>query len=690
MLRLLLPFLFSLPVFLFSQVNPSDITIYRDEYGVPHIYGKTDADAIYGLAWANAEDNFFDMQTNLLISRARYGEVEGKYGAMIDYVVQLVRIRELIDEKYQSDVSEEFKKVLEAYCQSVNTYGETHPEELRVKGLLPIVPEDLLVGYNMSLSLIAGLPFHLINIFEGEPGGPMPYSFRGSNSFAYNSNKTTDGQVYLANNAHQPLGGNTSWYEAHIASEEGLNIMGALFPGGASIFAGANEYLGWAHTVNLSDFVDVYKLTTRKAAGKVEYKYDGEWLELEEFKPKMKVKLGPVKLPISKKAWWSVHGATVKGKDGIYYALRFPQNMGIGAAEQWFRMDKARNFTEFYDLLATGGLPNFNIVYADRNDTIFYIDNGNYPFRDRAFDWLGLLPGDTSAAVWEDYHSIEELVQVLQPSCGYVYNTNNTPFSSSGPADTPLKKDYDPTLHVHPFENNRSLRYQELIAETEKVSYEDFKRIKYDLKYPDSLFVYFCPNMEDLLNLSPEEHPEIAEEIQVLSSWDKTGHKDSEGAGLFFVTLNMISSKALKEREYFKSRSYSEEEFVHWLTKAGEHLRHYFGTVHVTLGEVQRLVRGDVDMPMSGLPDVLAAMHSQKWENGRYQAITGESYIQLIRFSEKGVRMESVVPYGSSNHPDSPHYDDQMGLFTEQKTKTISLEKAWVEEHAQRVYHPGE
>lgn len=683
--------LFLLPSLSLAQVDPASVTIMRDAYGVPHIYAPTDAAAAYGLAWAHAEDNFYDIQQNLMISRARLAEVEGKEGAVIDYAVQLLRVRPLVEARYDTDVSPEFKKVLEASCQAMNTFAEQNPDDVRLDGLFPVEPTDVLVGYQMIMGLMSGVAGHLQNIVEGYPNAPTAYSQdgKGSNAFAFNSRKTDDGSVCIVNNTHQPLEGPFAWYEAHVNSDEGWNCLGGMFPGGISIFTGANPNLAWAHTVNMGDFVDVYELEM-DPKDPMRYRFDGSWKRLREYKAHMKVKVGPIKLKVKKKYWWSVYGATMKGKDGKFYSVRLSANMGIGAAEQWWRMNKARNFSEFYKTLNRGGLGCFNIVYADRNDTIMYIDNGNYPFRERGYDWLKVLPGDTSATLWSDFHSTEELVQVLQPSCGYVYNCNNTPFSSSGPLDTPQRRDYDPTLGVCPNETNRSIRFRELIAEYDRVSYADIKRIKYDRSFPKQFFTPFMSNPDLMVGLDPNQFPEVAEEIERLKAWDREAREDSEDAGLFLVFLDNLIQTAQDRQELFVMREWSPEEVAAELIKAKKHLKKHFGSTQVPLGKIQRLVRGDFDFPAPGMRDVLAALTSAPWEKGRYKANNGDSYIQFARFTEQGIQLESVINFGSSTDPASPHYVDQAEMYLSQQTKPMSLEREWVEKHAVRTYHPGE
>jgi len=684
-------FILFLPSLLCAQIPKEDVTIIRDQYGVPHIYGKTDAAASYGLAWAHSEDNFFEIQSNLLVTRGRLGEVIGKDGAPFDFVVKLTRMREMVEEKYVSDVSPGFKKVLEGYCQGINEYAAAHPDEERAPNLFPVNPQDVLVGYNASMALLSGFSFPLIAILEGRPEDLGPYQPRGSgsNAFAFNSNKTTDGHVYLANNSHQPLTGNLAWYEAHIVSDEGWNCMGALFPGGVSILTGATSYYAWAHTVNLSDFVDVYRLTMHPKE-KLQYKFDGEYKTLEEEKIKLKVKAGPLKINVPKKIYWSVYGATVKGKDGHYYSFRFSANMTIKAAEQWYKMNKAENFSDFYNTLEMGGLASTTITYADASDTIFFIDNGNFPFRDRGFDWHRVLPGDTSATLWTDFHSTEELVQVIQPSSGYLYNCNSTPFNSTGFLDNPDPSDYDPTLGVNKNPTNRSLRFQELIAEYDKVSWQDFLRIKYDQQYPDSIFIAFMTNATDLFTLDHKKFPDLKEEIVAINNWDRRGNIDSQEAGFMMVTLYYLFKTIQERHEFFTRKHVPQEDIATAMRTAKKHLIKHFGSPQVTLGEVQRLVREDNDYPMSGLIDQIAVMSSIPWKDGKFQADLGESFIQLVRFSEKGVEVRSSINFGASNRWGTPHYDDQVQLHLNKETKEMRFEKEWVMEQAERTYHPGE
>lgn len=673
-----------------AQVIPDSVTIIRDTYGVPHIYGPTDADVAYGLAWANAEDDFPNMQLNMLMARARLAEVKGKDGAGIDYAVQLLEIRKMITQRYPTEVSPAFKKVLEGYAQGINAYAASHPKEVLRPRLFPLDPIDILCGYSMSLVLLQGAAWDFQAILQGRPGAPGPYSMRGSNGFAFSSRRTADGQTYLVNNSHQPLDGPTAWYEAHLVSGEGQNVLGGLFPGGVSVFAGATPDLAWMHTVNTPDLTDVYKLTVRGKGKKLEYKMDGQWKPLSQSKAKMKVKLGPIRLKVGKKTYKSEHGAVLKGKDDHYYAIRFPAVMTIGAAEQWHTMGKAKNFTQFRKTLDMRGLPSLNIIYADKADTIFYISNGLFPVRAPGYNYLGVLPGDTSAPLWTKFRPLDDAIQTLCPSSGYVFNTNNTPLTCTADADNPDRMSCDTLLGEYMLENNRSLRFQELMATHPTVTFDQLRAIKYDITYPDSMYIFFLQNPMLLGGLDPAQFPDIAEEIKLLENWNRNTNKESIEAGLFLVSFSWLIDKARTEHWVFERRTVPPALYAEAIRHAKKHLKKHFGSDRVPLGEIQRHVRGDQDWPIDGMPDVLAANTTAPWKKGRRRSYTGDSYIQFVRFTKTGVELETAQPYGSSNRPDSPHYADQVPLFLSQKTKPMRLDKAWVLDHAERTYHPGQ
>jgi acyl-homoserine-lactone acylase len=678
MKKIYLFFLICSPVF--AQINTSQIQIARDKYGVPHIFAPTDPQVAYGLAWAHCEDDFKTIQLSMLAGKGQLGKLNGKDGAAIDYVGALLKIKETANEKFNT-LSPDFVKVAEGYIEGINKYAQIHPEEVLVKNSFPLSITDYLASNILSLCVISGVDGVLKDVLSGKiEKKSVDEDVKGSNAFAFNSAKTTDGLAYLDVNSHQPLEGPVAWYEAHVASEQGWNMLGGLFPGGCVIFVGTNEHLGWGHTVNKQDKIDVFKLEMKDAKSD-EYKFDDKWLKLDSRKVKLKVKLGKIILPVGKKVYWSVYGPTLKTKDGVY-SIRLGANQDLRGVEQWYRMNKAKNFSEFYNAMEMVAIPGFNTIYADRKDTIFYVSNGKIPFRDPAYDWSGVVPGNISKTLWTTFHPLKDLPQYLNPKSGYVYNTNNTPFHATGPADNLKAEDFDKTMGYETIDNNRSMRFEELIKTYDKVSYEDFKTIKYDGQYPEKF--HFPININAISSIKAADYPDLKPEIEMMQKWDRKSNVENIGAGIFSTFVNIVGQKYKGTEKVM-----NEADCIAAIQETKAYMLKYFNSTSVPLGDVQKLVRGKYEIPLPGMPDVLAAMYTIPHTNGLRKGYAGESYIALIKYSkDKLPEIESIINYGASNHANSPHYADQMDKFTHQKTKKMTLDKAEVLKNAERVYSP--
>ncbi len=384
MKQLLLLVLLSMCHSIKAQINPANITIARDSFGVPHIFAPTDPETAYGLAWAHAEDDFATLQLVVLSGQAKLGTVLGKKGAEVDYVVNLLRCRQIVEEKWHT-ISPDFIKLVQGYVAGLNAYAKAHPKKVKYKKTFPFSEQDYMTAVMFSIAVFCGVDEVLPRIL-GEKVPAIPgFDSKGSNAFAFHPSKTNTGEAFLAINAHQPLEGPSAFYEAHVQSDEGWNMLGGLLPGSCVILHGTNENLGWAHTVNYPDKIDVFQLQMNPGNSN-QYKFDNDWVDLEVQKAKLKVKGIPV--TINRDVYWSKYGATLKTKKGVF-AIRLPAMMDIRAMEEWYRMNRAKNFTEFYQALSMMSLPMFNIVYADRFDTIFYISNARLPQRntDPQYHW---------------------------------------------------------------------------------------------------------------------------------------------------------------------------------------------------------------------------------------------------------------------------------------------------------------
>lgn len=664
------------------------VSIVRDSFGVPHIYGKTDADAAYGLAWAHCEDAFPYIQNNMLAAKKRLGAVKGVDGALFDFAVQFFGIDTLVYNRYESDLSPEFRRVVEAYTQALNDYAQSHPKEVQLRGAFPIDPRDVVVGYTVNGVLMAGAGLDLKALNDNIMQEVFAPNEVGSNAMAVAPGRTEDGKAWLLGNSHQPIEGEFAWYEAHINSEEGWNFIGGLFPGGVTGFVGCNPYLGWSHTTNYHNFGDIYKLQLSK--DKRSYRLDGEWKRFDYGVARLRVKLlGFLKVNIRRRYPISAFGPVFKKKHG-WYALRYPAAMDIRAGEQWYRMNKARNIEEFEAALKMQALPLFNVVYADQSKNIFMVSEGKIPLRDTALRWTRPLDTDDSRYIWKQTLPYERKVRHLNPTCGYVFNCNGTPFKAT--CDQNDQCDYFPGAQL--FTYNRHERFARMFNELEgkTLTWKDFLNIKYDTHYdPAGAYVR---NFKVLFELDAARYPKLRQAIERIQAWDLSGDMDDRNASIAMLTNRYLATGTKMPYAFLmiKAAPITESEAVKALNRARLYLLRRFGTLDVPLGLVQRLARGKESLPVSGLSEVPRAVDVRY--DRRYKCFrmrSGDGYFQLVRFGGKdGPEVLSVSPYGASSRPDSPHYTDQMRMFVGGQMKRMSFDRNEVLQSARRSYVPGE
>ncbi|MFY0606961.1 MAG: penicillin acylase family protein [Cyclobacteriaceae bacterium] len=667
-----------------QNINPKEIEIIRDTFGVPHIYAPTDAGVAYGLAWAHAEDDFKTIQLTMLAGQKKLGLHLGKDGAAVDYVVSLLRCQELAKDQWDS-LSVEYQQVITAYTAGINSYAKKNPEEVLVKGSFPVSVEEVLAAYVLSLSVISGADQVVKKLVNGDVDEVPDLSGKGSNAFAFARRKTKDNYVYLNINSHQPLEGPSSWYEAHLVSDQGWNAMGGLFPGGATIFHGTNENLGWAHTVNYPDKIDIFQLEM-SSEDDLKYKIDDEYksLDIQSVKLSIRIIFG-LKIGVKRDVLWSEYGPVVKNDKG-YFAFNLGSLHDLRAPDQWYRMNKSRNWKEFKSALDMMALPGFNIVYADKDDNIFYAGNAKIPLRNSDYDWSKTLPGNTSKTMTNSYHLFDDLPQVLNPKSGYVFNTNNSAFNATASEDNLSPKDFDHTMGYREFENNRSTRFMELMDRYDRVSWQDFLDIKYDDTLPSQL--NYPVNLDLVFALDSIEHPKYVELIKILGEWDRSSHYNNLGAAQFMILYKHIIEV---HRHKYTGETYqlTKPEALEALDYTYGYLKKHFKRLDIRLGDYQLLLRGNVEMPANGIQDVITAMDTRPYRNGRVRAYQGESLIMLVRYPKEGLPIiETVNVYGASNNPESRHYDDQMLLFSTHKRKPMTLDIQKVRDTAEAIYHP--
>jgi acyl-homoserine-lactone acylase len=665
-----------------------DARIVRDEFGVPHIFGKTDADASYGLAYAHAEDDFSTIQEVVAMTRARYGAMIGSDGAKVDYVEHLLDARGTVDRKYL-EIPADVRAILDGYASGLNRYAAQHPGEIRLSKLFPVNGEDIATGFVLRAPFFFGLDSVIGKLIDDEapPRGtvaPMTPVGRdparnGSNAFAVAPTRMADGKTWLISNSHQPYEGGVAWYEAVMHSGEGLDMAGALFPGMPFIPLGHNRNLGWTNTVNGPDLIDVYKLVLN-AAG-TQYRYDGKWLPLEVKRVWLPVKFGPFTVPIPKMVYRAIQGPVIINKNGAF-AVRYAAIDQVKNIEQYYRIGKARNWDEWNKAMAIGGIASTNFIYADKTGRIAYLYNAMFPARRPGFDYTEVLPGDTSASLWQGSVGPERMPRIVNPASGFVVNANNMPFTAAGRGSELDPKAFSPLLGIERRMTNRIVRAMELLsAETGKITPERLLAIKNDTAYSKASFA--GPWMAKLLAVDVRDDADLLAAQQLLRTWDWNSDGNAPADAIGEAMMHLANGAAYNGDPLPDPRE-KLREVVDRFMKA-------FGRIDPALGDLQRLQRGTVDLPANGGTDTLRA--ATTWEpqpDGRMRVKHGDSFIMLITWDKTGkVNSQSIQPYGAATtRPESPHYTDQMVMFEKRQYKPVHFERADLLRHAKRAYRP--
>lgn len=682
--------------------TPGDVQIARDKFGVPHIFGKTDADVAYGVAYAHAEDDFSTLQEVLAMTRGRAGAMLGADGAKIDYAAALLGVRVTTARDWPR-LPADVRALFTAYAAGLNHYADKHPDEVRLRGLFPVTGEDVVAGFVLRSPFFFGLDSVLGQLTEGKPlhreGGPsldakgklVPRELtpvgrdpeaNGSNGMAVAPARSADGATRLVSNSHQPWTGGVAWYELVVHSQEGWDFAGANFPGSPYPFLGHNKYLGWTNTVNRPDLIDVYKLVLDDSGDK--YRFDGKWLPLEKRRVWLRVKYGPFVLPVPQTIWRSVHGPVIRNDKGAF-AIRYAGQDQANMVTQYYRLNKAKDFAQWRAAMAGQGVPATNFIYADAKGNIGLFYNAMFPDRQPGFNWRGILPGDTSADVWTKTLPFARVPALVNPRSGYVMNANNTPWVAAGPGSELDAAAFSPLMGIEDDMTNRAVRLIALFQASGAIDAARLKTIKYDTAYAKS--GYAKAWIDKLLALDAKGDAQVAKAQALLRGWDWNLDGKGQGDALALMVLRPANGSHYQRK--------AEPDPMTVLRDSAAHLQKYFGTLDPPLGTVLRLRHGEgkhrVDLPLDGGNDTVRA--STLWDvepDGRLKVRHGDSFIMFVTWDKAGrVRSESVQPFGAATtRPDSPHYNDQAPLFVAHRLKPVLFDPAELRASGARFYRP--
>lgn len=688
-----------------TRANPYEaqakrVTIHRDEWGIPHIYGKTDADAVFGLMYAQCEDDFARVELNYIEKLGRMSEVKGEKELAYDLYIKL-----LIDEK---EAKEEYKtsplwlkKLLNAYADGINYYLQKHPE---VKPRLlthfepwyPLLWTDGSIGAistgdvtEQETALFYGLPAQVASIKYQNPDEKLT----GSNGFAVGPSLSKSGHSLLYINPH------VTFYfrpEVHVESEEGLSVYGAVTWGQFFVYQGFNPYNGWMHTSSEVDVADAYYETTRDLNGQMHYLLDGKWIP---FQTKI-ITLGSRKI----KAYFNHRGPVLAARNGKWISVRSYNRARKSLMQSWLRT-KTKGLEEYKRVMEMRANTSNNTVYADNKGNIAYW-HGNYvPRRDGTKDWGIPQDGSSSKIDWKGLHSVDEIVHVYNPASGWVQNCNSTPFTVSG-TSSPIRTNY-PVYMAPDGENFRDRNAVRLFSHTGKLDLQGLIGLGYDRR-----LMAFETLLPALIEASAQAS-DLSEVIKELKSWDYNASASSVAQTIAIRWGLKIMPKIPKPKQFggetevvqnmeSYAKSGAKSEMVQALREVLEDLNKDFGTWRVAWGELnrfQRISNGESLQMDDSKSSMAVPFTSSAWGQlpsytsrsiqgtKKWYGVNGNSFIAAVEFGPK-IKAFSLLAGGESGDPASPHFFDQGKMYAEGKFKEINFYKSDVLKHAVSSYHP--
>ncbi len=690
-----------------------NITIIRDDFGIPHIYGKTDADAVFGLLYAQCEDDFNRVEQNYIWAIGRLAEVEGKEALYSDLRANMFMSKEEAIANYDSS-PDWLKKLCDAFADGINYYLHTHPE---VKPKLLTRFEPWMPMYFSEGSIggdIERINTNKIRAFY-EDGVTFTKTQeaeikkreeelepQGSNGIAISGTLTQSGNAMLLINPH------TSFYfrgEVHVVSEEGLNAYGAVTWGQFFVYQGFNEKTGWMHTSTYTDVMDEYVEVIEEKEEGLFYVYG------EELRPVIKTEVilkytdkGEMKektFPI-----YRTHHGPVTHKENESPVASAMMWEPIKALEQSYIRTKQKDYKGFLNMMDIRTNSSNNTVYADADGNIAYFHGNFVPVRDTIFDFSRPVDGSNPKTDWKGLHAVDENILVLNPKNGWIQNCNSTPFTAAL-EDSPKRENYPKYMSIDQ-ENFRGIHAIELLRDKSGYTIDSLISLAYDSYLP--AFAKLIPGLVSAYDEAEAELPELAGAINILRNWDYRTSEESVAMTLahFYGTLygkNGIRPAPMSDMElmsYFGSESPLEERLSIFKEVVSQ-LESDFGNWNIPWGEVNRYQRlnGDIRQEFDDdKPSIPIGLSSGRWGalaayGARYSNNTkkiygtrGNSFVAVVEFGSK-VSAKTILAGGQSGNPKSPHFDDQALPYAKVKFKEAAYYKEDVLKRARISYRPG-
>lgn len=717
----------------------STVTIHRDSFGVPHVYGPTDASCIFGFIYAQAEDYFWQIEDNYLRALGRASEVYGEKSLADDLLNHALELTTISQKEYEQ-ASPKMKEFCQALADGLNYYLATHPDvkprlithfepwhplafrrfalyQMFIYGKSGLAASDMLQAakevtekkadnIKISSDMLA-----LIQQNEGEAN--LHAQHVGSNMWAVRPDKSASGKAMLFINPHQPFFGPGQWYEGHLVSGEGWNLLGACFFGSPCPTIGYNGHIAWSHTVNQPDIVDTYTVNYDEKNPE-QYRFGNATRPVTTWSDSVTVKTDNGPMTRVFKFSKTHQGPIVAVRNKVPLAIRLAKFESGGGLEEWYNMGKCKSVAEFKAAMKPCEIPMFNAMVADTAGNIFYVYNGAVPKRSTKFDWSKPVDGSNPETDWQGYHTFEELPQMENPKCGFMQNCNQQPLTTTPIAselkpgeveENPKSGDF-PSYMITEKErdNGRAQISRRILHTTEKFDFDSWAKAGFNTKIliAEKQIPEVVKEWEALAKSEPERAAKLKDAMEMMRGWDCVSTVDSVPMTIFTLTYDKIMQMVGKRDLLNAPRIRAMEATLADLEKN-------HGSWKVAWGEINRLQRihgsqielngkgafsdDQPSLPVAGCPGPLGVVFNfytlpQEGRKRRY-GVAGSSYVGVVELADKA-KAKTVLQFGQSGDPASPHWFDQAPIYAKGEFKPSWYYKGDVEANSKRSYHPGE
>lgn len=681
------------------------VTITRDEWGVPHIRGDSDAAAVFGLAYAMAEDNYWQIEDDYIHALGRAAHWYGPDYIASDMVKAAFEVERLSREEYQREPQAR-QLLWDAFADGLNHYVQTSGERPRL--IAQWEPWMLFARFRtvsagttvdgVRLGSIAGADrdaagdtLALVGRWDGNATAFVPP--QGSNMWAVAPSRTAAGHALLFQNPHVSFFGSGQRYEVHISSASGWNVRGFAILGTPMPRSGHNERLAWSHTNTGADHADAYAVTFDHPTDPLLYRWGSEWRRAVEWQDTIRVNTenGVAERVVTFRR--THHGPVVAEREGRALAVRFARLEEGGSLQQWYAMGRAQSLDAFRTALDQRSLPISNTLYADVEGNIYYLHGNAVPARDTSFDWRRPVDGNDPRTEWRGYHPISELPELLNPATGWIQNTNGTPFQATGEGYNLDPADYPGYMAPEP-DNGRARASRRLLAGDSAWTFAEWARAAFDthVTEADDEIEALAREWEEVGGQNPGRARAVDAIVDSLRAWDRVAAVESTPTTLFMLWQEHLRGAAVTgELRRFRA-----------LEETLAELRRDWGAELVPWGEVNRLQRvhtsgrepfsdDEPSLPVAGAPGfagVIFRFEARRSPGTRRRyGTSGHTWVSVVELAPE-VRSRSVVTFGQSAHPESPHWFDQAPLYARGELKPGHFTDRDVQANAVRTYSP--